>query len=194
MGISDEKIFRLTFLCVLFLAGTVLFGQGTGTSAILENFVLPEYRDNGKKLQFILYGKKAENLGAFIYLTNPILDIVKSNVTDIMQIKPVLNQPLYPFGASEQEIRDFWERYPHSHAFITSEKAQYDKNTRILRGDSVAILRSREMDIRGTGFEAEQRRKFIHIRKDVTVIVRAAARRKAEGASSNTKNNTKGSK
>lgn len=194
MGISDEKIFRLTFLCVLFLAGTVLFGQGTGTSAILENFVLPEYRDNGKKLQFILYGKKAENLGAFIYLTNPILDIVKSNVTDIMQIKPVLNQPLYPFGASEQEIRAFWKQYPHSHAFITSEKAQYDKNTRILRGDSVAILRSREMDIRGTGFEAEQRRKFIHIRKDVTVIVRAAARRKAEGASSNTKNNTKGSK
>ena len=180
MGYSHEKIFRLIVLCVLCFSGSVLCGQDTGMKAILENFILPEYRHNGQKLQYILYGKKAENLGAFIYLTNPILDIVKSSVTSIMQVKPVLNQPMYPFGAPEKEVREFWEKYPHSHAFISSENAKYDKNTRILRGDCEAILRSREMDVRGTGFDAEQKRKFIHIRKNVTVIIRTAARKKAE--------------
>lgn len=194
MGLSADKIFRLMLFCSLCFGGMVLHGQGTGSSAILENFVLPEYRHNGKKLQFILYGKKAENLGAFIYLTGPILDIVRNSVSDVMKVRPILNQPLYPFGASEKEIQEFWAKYPHSHAFITSEKAQYDKNTRILRGDSEAILRSREMDIRGTGFDAEQKRKFIHIRKNVTVIVRAIARKKTDTNSSSNKNNTKGPK
>ena len=170
MGNSHEKIFRLIVLCILCFSGSILCGQDTGMKAILENFILPEYRHNGQKLQYILYGKKAENLGAFIYLTNPILDIVKSSVTNIMQVKPVLNQPMYPFGAPEKEVREFWKK----------KNAKYDKNTRILRGDCEAILRSREMDVRGTGFDAEQKRKFIHIRKNVTVIIRTAARKKAE--------------
>lgn len=167
-------------LCIFCFSGSILYGQDVGMKATLENFVLPEYKNNGKKLQFILYGKKAENLGAFIYLTNPILDIVKNNITNIMEVKPILNQPMYPFGAPEEEIRKFWKKYPHSHAFITSSSARYDKNTNILRGDCEAILRSREMDIKGTGFDAEQKRKFIHIRKNVTVIIRIAARRKLE--------------
>jgi len=194
MGFSDAKIFRFLTVAVLCVSGAVLSAQGTGTSATMENFALPEYRNGGKKLQFILYGKKAENLGAFISLTNPVLDIVRNDIKSISEVKPILNQPLYQFGASPKEVRDFWKKYPHSQTFITSENAVYDKNTKMLRSDAVTVLRSREMDIQGVGFDAEYERKFVHIRSKVKVIIRPETREKAEGRDHKTKLNQKGTK
>ena len=161
------------------LSSSVVCAQGTGTSAAMEDFALPEYRKGGR-LQFILYGKKAENLGAFIHLQKPILDMVKNNVRDITTVKPILNQPMYRFGADTGEVMNFWKKYPHSQAFITSESAVYYKNTKMLRGDSLTELRSREMDIQGVGFDAEYEKKFVHIRSKVKVIIRPEVRRRAE--------------
>ncbi len=183
MGYFDEKIFRSLIFGAILLSSAVVFAQGTGTSAAMEDFALPEYRKGGK-LQFILYGKKAENLGAFINLQNPILDMVKKDVRDITEVKPILNQPMYRFGADAEEVKNFWKKYPHSLAFITSERAVYDKNTKMLRGDSLTELRSREMDIQGVGFDAEYEKKFVHIRSKVKVIIRPEVRRKAEKTSS----------
>lgn len=160
----------------------------------MEDFALPEYRKGGNKLQFILYGRKAENLGAFINLQKPILDMVKSDIKDITEVKPILNQPMYKFGAGSREVIEFWKKYPHSQAFITSESAVYDKNTKMLRGDSLTELRSREMDIQGVGFDAEYEKKFVHIRSKVKVIIRPEVRKQAEKKSSEKTNKSKEAK
>ena len=75
-------------------------------------------------------------------------------------------------------MKEFWKKYPHSQAFITSESAVYDKNTKMLRGDSLTELRSREMDIQGVGFDAEYEKKFVHIRSKVKVIIRPGVRQR----------------
>ena len=177
MGFFDEKIFRSLIFGVFLLVSVTVCAQGTGTSAAMEDFALPEYRKGGK-LQFILYGKRAENLGAFIQLQKPILDMVKNDVRDVTEVKPILNQPMYRFGANAGEVVEFWKKYPHSQAFITSESAVYDKNTKMLRGDSLTELRSREMDIQGVGFDAEYEKKFVHIRSKVKVIIRPGVRQR----------------
>ena len=177
MGFFNAEIFRSLTVVGLLLAVGGEFAQDTGTSAAMEDFALPEYRRGGR-LQFILYGKRAENLGAFINLKKPILDIVKKDVHDISEVKPILNQPMYPFGAGAGEVKEFWKKYPHSQAFITSESAVYDKNTKMLRGDSLTELRSREMDIQGVGFDAEYEKKFVHIRSKVKVIIRPGVRQR----------------
>lgn len=75
MGFIDGKILRLTFLTAVFLPAflpvlpmDLSAADDTGASVALSDFALPEYRKKDNRLQFILYGDKATNLGAFINL------------------------------------------------------------------------------------------------------------------------------
>ncbi len=201
MGFLVGKIFRSLSIAapLLFCAGASLFAQtGTGTSASISDFALPEYRKDGSRLQFILYGKKASNLGAFIHLTEPVLDLVKDDLEDISQLKTFKGADLYPMPDFDQleklspeakleHLRKhgsaaaaFWKNYPHCQVLISSGEAVYDKNAKNLRGDGKAFLRSREMDIQGVGFDADYERRIIHLRSKVKVIIRPEVRTRAQ--------------
>ena len=178
---------------------SVFADKDSGVAAELEDFVMPHYRKG--KLQFVLYGAHGVNLGNTITFTHPLLDIVVNDLPDV-ELVTMMNkirvpnpdvkkigkadpEMLYPLYSSPEVIRDFWAVYPHSRAVISSPDAVYEKNRRTLAGDGRVYYRSRELDIDGVGFDADQKRKFIHVRSRVRVEFRPQARdllREAEAA------------
>jgi len=151
----------------------------SGSAASLKNFALPEYsRDNGR-LQFILYGESARNLGALVFLVQPKIDIVKNDITNIQSIVSLAAAQPYPLTWTAGQVADFWKDKGHSQALIFSDDAEYDKNLRMLRGDSPVHYRSREISVDGIGFDADQDRRFIHVRSKVQVVIYPGARKKS---------------
>ena len=175
------KIFRLV-LPVLMLFSSAAFSAAddmAGSAASLKNFALPEYSKDNGRLQFILYGETARNLGAMVFLIKPKIDIVRNDITNIRNIISLAAVQPYPLTWTAGQVADFWSRIPHSQALIFSDDAEYDKNLRLLRGDSPVHYRSREMSVDGVGFDADQDRKFVHVRSKVKVVIYPEARRKS---------------
>lgn len=176
---SHEKIFWLVLLIAGLLPGRSFADDLSGSAATMKNFSLPEYsRDNGR-LQFILYGESARNLGAAILLIQPLIDVVKNDVTNIQDIVSVAGLRPYPLIWTAAQVEDFWKDKQHSQALIFADSAEYDKNLRLLRGDSKVHFRTRELSVDGVGFDADQDRKFVHVRSKVKVILYPAARKKS---------------
>ena len=162
----------------------------TGAAVSLTNFALPEYRKKDNRLQFIIYGDRATNLGAFINLENPLMDIINENIGNINEVVPLGGVKLYPLHTPSAEVKKFWADKKHSRALIFSTAAEYNKNTKVLRGDTPAFFRSREMDIDGVGFDADYENKLIHIRSNVRMVIRPEYRRSGMGGSMTTTNQT----
>ena len=190
MGISHVKIFRVILLALLLLPSLVQADQDSGVAATLADFTLPHYQNN--ELQFVLYGERAVNLGAIITVYNPLIDIVVKDLPDVEVITilrgmkpPVPGQKdykvdigrLYPLHTDYKLISEFWRFAPHSQALVSSESVVYDKNKRVMSGDGAVHFRSRELDVDGEGFDANQQSKFIHVRKNVRVVYRPYARK-----------------
>ncbi len=198
MGFFDAALFRLTglwsgaclFALLAFAPPSAFSADETGTSASLSGFALPDYRKRDNRLQFILYGDKATNLGAFIDLVNPKLDFIHEHVTNINDITPLGDVKPYPLDSSPEEIRKFWSDKKHCRALIMSTTAQYDKNSKVLRGDTPAYFRSREIDIDGVGFDADYDKKLIHIRSKVRMVIRPEVRQREQNASMQTTTKT----
>ena len=186
------KIARTVFWIVLLSVGTVCFAQDdlSGTSASMKNFALPEYSKDNGRLQFILYGESARNLGSLVYLVRPKVDIMKNDVTNIRSIVSLASLEPYPLTWTAGQVADFWKDKTHSQAVIFSDSAEYDKNLRMLRGDSPVHFRSPEFSVDGVGFDADQDHKFVHVRSKVKVVIYPAAR-KHSGLRRVSKDNTK---
>lgn len=186
------KIARTVFWIVLLSIGTVCFAQDdlSGTSASMKNFALPEYSKDNGRLQFILYGESARNLGSLVYLVRPKVDIMKNDVTNIQSIVSLASLESYPLTWTAGQVADFWKDKSHSQAVIFSDSAEYDKNLRMLRGDSPVHFRSPDISVDGVGFDADQDRKFVHIRSKVKVVIYPSAR-KNSGFRRGSKDNTK---
>ncbi len=184
MGFRNPKIYGLSAALALLatLAPQAQAGDDAGTSAVLQNFILPEYKKADNRLQCILYGDKAVNLGALIDLKNPLLDIVQDDIKNINDVSNLQGTVLYPINEPTPAVKAFWSDKPHSKALISSPTAQYDRTTKILKGDDLVHFRSPGVDIDGVGFDAENERKFIHIRSKVKVIVRPDMRSGVEPA------------
>lgn len=190
MGFSNGKIFRVILFFCLLLPFLVMADSNSGVAATLSDFTLPHYRHN--KLQFILYGERAVNLGATITIYNPLIDIVTRKLPDVEVITilkgmkspaagdhdltALVSGRLYPLHTDYKLIREFWYNIPHSQALISSSSAVYDKNKRTMTGEESVHFRSRDMDVDGIGFDASQESKFVHIRKNVRVVYRPYAR------------------
>lgn len=186
MGSSNRKIHVLIFLvaisAVLGFATRLASDDASGTAAILEIFVLPEYKQNKEggqgKLQFILYGKKAVNLGATVDMQQVLIDMVRDDIKSIDEIKNLENVKIYPLNEKPENIRLFWKDKQHSKAIIETSKALYDKSTRIARGSEKVHFRSQLMDVDGVGFEGEYANQTVLIKSDVKVLIRSEAREK----------------
>ncbi|OQA86678.1 MAG: hypothetical protein BWY31_01222 [Lentisphaerae bacterium ADurb.Bin242] len=172
MGTAHAKIFFLILLSAVLSAGTGLRADdGTGSSASLTNFALPEYSGKDNRLQFILYGEKASNLGTQVYLTNPKIDLVNDNVKDINEVISLADETPYPLTLPADKVAEYWVGKSHCRALFFSQDAEYDKNTRLLKSDSPVYFRSREIAVNGVGFDADYNRKFIHIRNKVRMVI-----------------------
>lgn len=180
MGTADAKVFLLILLSALLSAGTGLRADdGTGSSASLTNFALPEYSGKDNRLQFILYGEKAKNLGALIYLTNPKIDLVNDDVKNINEVVSLADEIPYPLAMPGKEVAAYWIGKPHCRALFFSQEAEYDKNTRMFRSDSPVFFRSREIAINGVGFDVDYDRKYVHIRSKVRMVIYPEMRNKS---------------
>lgn len=171
------------FWIVLLMLGGALHSSAademSGSAASLKNFALPEYSRSSGRLQFILYGETARNLGALVFLTRPKVDIVKNEVSNILDVVSLANTLPYPLTWTPGQVEDFWKDKKHSQALIFADSAEYDKNLRMLRGDTPVHYRSREMSVDGVGFDADQDRKFVHVRSKVRVVIYQDARRRS---------------
>ena len=162
----------------------------SGSAASMKNFALPEYSKDDGRLQFILYGENARNLGALVFLAHPKIDIVRNDITNIQKVVSLASVTPYPLTWTAGQVRDFWKDKGHSQGVIFADDAEYDKNLKLLRGDSQVYFRSREISVNGVGFDADQERKFIHVRSKVRVVIYPEARRKS-GVRSSSHANTK---
>ena len=151
----------------------------SGSAASLKNFALPEYSRSTGRIQFILYGETARNLGALVGLTQPKVDIVKNEVTNILDVVSLADALPYPLTWTQGQVEDFWKDKKHSQALIFADDAEYDKNLKMLRGDSPVHYRSREMSVDGVGFDADQDRQFVHIRSKVRIVLYPSARQRS---------------
>ncbi|MBO4648197.1 MAG: hypothetical protein J5806_08570 [Lentisphaeria bacterium] len=171
------------FWIVLLMLGGVLSSPGaddmSGSAASLKNFALPEYSRSNGRLQFILYGETARNLGALVFLTQPKVDIVRNEVSNILDVVSLADAQPYPLTWTPGQVADFWKDKKHSQGLIFADSAEYDKNLRMLRGDAPVHYRSREMSVDGVGFDADQDHKFVHVRSKVRVVIYPNARRQA---------------
>ena len=182
MGFRARKIHALNLLLLLaalFCTGTLLRAQdlSAGSYTILKRYVYPRYNDNNE-IQYLVYGETAVNKGSLIYLTMPMIDIVDGSYTSIRQIDTIDSKEIYPriykLGSGSKAVQEFWKsnHHRHSQAWIFADKATFDKSTNILTSDEHAYFRSRQLDADGVGFDAFNDRKFIHIRSNVSVVLR----------------------
>lgn len=175
------KIARTLFWIVLLIAGAVGQAQEelSGSAASMKNFALPEYSKDNGRLQFIMYGESAQNLGALVLLVNPKIDIVKNDITNIQSIVSFASLQPYPLTWTAGQVADFWKNKSHSQAVIFADSAEYDKNLRLLRGDAPVHFRTPDMSVDGVGFDADQDRQFVHIRSKVKIVIYPAARKRS---------------
>ncbi|OGV57388.1 MAG: hypothetical protein A2X49_01175 [Lentisphaerae bacterium GWF2_52_8] len=188
MGSINSKIHILTLIAAGILAALGFISlpleaeDSSGTAATLDVFMLPEYRQNKEggqgKLQFILYGKKAINIGATVDMQEVLIDMVRDDIKSIDEIKNLQTTKVYPISETPANIKEFWKDKQHSKALIETSKALYDKTTRIVRGNEKVHFRSQMMDVDGVGFEAEYDNQTVFIKSQVRVIIRADARDK----------------
>lgn len=160
----------------LFNGKTLLKAQDAGTHAVLSNYIFPLYREKDQRLQVIIFGKNAVNQGAFIYLTDTMIDVVDDNIRELAEVGAMPDSSWKPYsftGLDTDAFTRYWENKKHARALIFTEKATYDKSSKILSSNQKVYFRSRELDIDGVGFDADQERKFIHIRSGVKMVIRA---------------------
>ncbi|MBP5585204.1 MAG: hypothetical protein J6Y92_02485 [Lentisphaeria bacterium] len=181
MGLRTRKIHALSLLLLLaaFGTGALLLAQdlSSGSYTVLKRYVYPRY--NGKnEIEYLVYGKTAVNKGSLINLTSPMIDLVDGSYTSIRQIDTIKASELYPepyqLGSKLRTIQRFWtsSHHRHSQAWIFADEAVFDKSTNVLTSDDAAHFRSRQLDADGVGFDADNDRKFIHIRSNVRVVLR----------------------
>jgi len=172
MGKINGKIYWLMLTVLIPFAWTAS-AQDDGTRATLTNFKLPEYSEKDGKLKFIIYGKKAVNLGAEIDFDHIMIDIIKENIGSIDDVKDMQSISLYPIDEKNEAIENFWKDKGYSQALISSPKALYDKTTRSARGNEDVHFRSQMMDIDGVGFDVDYDKQIINVKKDVKVVIRS---------------------
>lgn len=173
MGKVNGKIYGMILLAFAWLLPLAAeANDDSGFSVFIKNYVLPQFNKEGDKLQFIVYGDFAHNLGNNVDLVEPILAMVKNEKYDMDLFQPLNGVRPYSLTATQEEIDKFWGDKTQLQAIISSGAAVFEKDKEILRGDGEAFFRSPELDVNGVGFDAYQDRKFIKIRSEVKGVLR----------------------
>ncbi len=172
--------FTLFLLLILSLCPGFLRGQDLGTHAKIRSFTMPQYHEKNNRLQFIVYGKRADNKGALLFLDDLVVDFMRNDLDDVNDVKMLQSVEPYSMTAPYRDILSFWKDKTHSQGIIFSEAAELDKNVKILRSDKPVQFRSSFLDVDGVGFDAYQKEKHLHIRSKVRVHLRPEKRKEKQ--------------
>jgi hypothetical protein len=152
--------------------GTVYAGSDEFSGEIV-GFKLPEYKKKSGKLEFVLYGEKAEKLGVSIKMENVLLDMVQDHIKDPSTIQDFSKLKVYPFKSKNEVIVDFWKTKNHTKCMIETTQAVFDEATRTINGNERIYFRSPSMDVNGVGFDADSENQIVIIRSKVKIILRS---------------------
>ncbi len=184
MGFINGKILGLSFLTAVCLCG--LFreaaAQDSGASATLNNFVLPYYHERTGKLQFVLYGVKATNMGNLIEMEDVLIDMVQPTIKDINDVDNYQELKLYKMTTDYSVSQEFWKNKKHTDAFISSPASVFDKTIKTVKGDGPIHFRSPLMDIDGVGFDADFKTRVVNVRSRAKVVLWQSTIDKNRGA------------
>lgn len=80
---------RLYTLILLFFltAAVCVNAQSEGMQASVENYILPQYREKDHRLDYVIYGAKAENRGALLHLEKVKIDILNTGDKSVHNLK-----------------------------------------------------------------------------------------------------------
>jgi len=180
MGHTHDAVFVLLTAVFAFFAIHLAAGdQELGARARIRSFTMPQYHDRDNRLQFIVYGKNADNKGAVLSLDDMVIDFIRNTLEDVNEVKMLPEVQAYPLNADPKLQREFWKDKGHSQGLAFADAAILDKNIQVLRSDKPVKFRSPMLDVDGVGFDAYQSRKFLHIRSKVVVKIRPLARKNA---------------
>ncbi len=143
---------------------------------------MPQYHEKTNQLQYVVYGAKADNKGALLFLEDMVIDFMRNDLKDVNEVRILSGVEPYPMTKPYGEVSSFWKDKDHSQGIVFSEAAVLDKNVKILRSNKPVQFRSAFLDVDGVGFDAYQEEKRLHIRSDVRVNIRQEKmeKRKAE--------------
>ena len=175
---------RLFALSLFILPLFCLLGQSGGVQAGVKGYILPQYREKDGQLGYVIYGSEAENRGAMLYLNNAKIALLqdakdekgkkqaKQNRMDSIFFQSSAIPVPYPMEAAPDIRKKYWKtnRQEYIQAWIYTNKADYDKNTRVIRSNEDADYRSRDIDAYGKGFDAYAKKRLVHIRSNAKVV------------------------
>ena len=61
--------------------------QEIGAHARIRSFTMPQYNDKDGRLQFIVYGKSADNKGALLLLDDMVIDFIRNGLEDVSTVR-----------------------------------------------------------------------------------------------------------
>ena len=83
----SARLYTLTvFLFILTFVGHVS-AQSDGMQASVDNYILPQYREKDNRLDYVIFGAKAENRGALLSLQKVKVDILNNEGKGIYDLK-----------------------------------------------------------------------------------------------------------
>ena len=142
----SARLYTLTvFLFILTLTGHVC-AQSDGMQASVDNYILPQYREKDNRLDYVIFGAKAENRGALLSLQKVKIDILSNKEKGIYDLE----------DANIYRTTSTGETVPEAYDIDSAIKAR--------RGFAAGLLKngSRGKIVRNT--EAE--RKLLAVRND----------------------------
>ncbi len=182
MGRCNRALLAIAviFLLLLLLPGMLFCQQiSDDANAHVRDFTMPQYKDNDCILQFIVYGKKANNKGMLFFITDMVVDLMKNNLEDVATVTNLSNQKPYPLNAPTEEVVKYWSDKQHSQGLIFSDYAVLNQQEKTMSSEKNVKFRSPLLDADGVGFDVDQDAKTLHIRSQVRLTIRAEMRNQA---------------
>ena len=90
MGRRYSALYGVIAAALMLFCGALSAQNNIGMHAKIRSFTMPQYHEESNRLQFIVYGKKADNKGALLYLEDLVIDFMQNGLTDVGKVRMML--------------------------------------------------------------------------------------------------------
>ena len=102
----SARLYTLTvFLFILTFIGHVS-AQSDGMQASVDNYILPQYREKDNRLDYVIFGAKAENRGALLSLKKVKIDILNNEGKGIYDLE---DANIYRTTSAGEKVPDAYD-------------------------------------------------------------------------------------
>lgn len=158
------------FLSALLLLPLAAQRKGDLDGVSVTNPKIPFYNRN--VLQSMIFADKAEYRSRLLYGHNVVINMLRKQI-DPDRIRNDWQLKIYPLNAPLTEIAKFWApRTNYCDAVILSPEGVVNQAERSAGGDKKIRLRSPLLDLDGTGFAADFKRRQLKVNSEVQIVLR----------------------